>query len=68
MLQGKKILIVEPREEKRYGVEFHEFEKNSSAITKHSILEKEDDFIEWEGILHSSKENSRIKNRNPNNL
>jgi len=41
--------------QQKYGVEFHEFEKNSSAFTKHSTLEKEDDFMEWEGILHSSK-------------
>ncbi len=41
--------------QKKYGFEFQEFEKNSSSITKQGILEKEDDFIEWESILHSSK-------------
>ena len=41
--------------QQKYGIEIQEFEKNSSAITKDSILEKEDDFIEWESILHSSK-------------
>lgn len=41
--------------QQKYGIEFQEFEKNSSVITKHGILEKEDDFIEWESILHSSK-------------
>lgn len=41
--------------QQKYGVDFQEFEKNPSAITKHGILEKEDDFIEWESILHSSK-------------
>jgi hypothetical protein len=41
--------------QQKYGVEFQEFEKNASVISKHGILEKEDDFIEWESILHSSK-------------
>lgn len=41
--------------QQKYGVELQDFEKNSSAFTKHSILEKEDDFIEWESILHSFK-------------
>lgn len=41
--------------QQKYGIEFQEFKKNSSVIAEHGILEKEDDFIEWESILHSSK-------------
>lgn len=41
--------------QQKYGFDFQDFEKNPSVVTKKGIFEKEDDFIEWDSILHSSK-------------
>ncbi len=37
----------------KYGFDFKEFESKFSNIVEISIIEKEDDFMEWEGLSHS---------------
>lgn len=39
----------------KYGLDFEQFESKFLEISQFSIIEKEDDFIEWEGLLHSLK-------------
>jgi hypothetical protein len=39
--------------ESKYGMSFDEFEKNVAYIKDKGIIEKEDDWMDWGGILHS---------------